>query len=307
MLERVPLFSGGIPVQRRGGGDGGRQALVYDPPPGGWHPQRYQQEIEMLPPHALARDNLARLSSIQLRLVGKCARLRRFSGQTGHKGLSSLELLKKYWRYLEIPADAGIPSDEYGLGMGVYKVTYPELEEPDHEDMLMHRCAKGKTFKHESVLENSKDLDDLVDHDLSGDERTDIKDTIAKHLAQKKLEHLEAKVGVAVALGAQKKKSKAKPPLYDMAAELVTTEYALTLFPKRPGLRLRKDTELHMRWHAYYPRVEWPRYSTKVFRGLGEKGALLHVLREVWGWHTALTREECPWDLSAELDADGPH
>lgn len=84
----------------------------------------------------------------------------------------------------------------------------------------------------------------------------------------------------------------------------LTPASAKEYLPVAPGCTVNKDTVRHHRWQVEYMAKPSPPYS--VSKSFGRNGtaaddrqAFLHCLRKVWQWHTDVTGEGCPWDLSS--------
>ena len=109
-----------------------------------------------------------------------------------------------------------------------------------------------------------------------------------------------SKLSVKQALGkGGGRKVKAKPVACPAHVDGLTLLEARELLPACDGLKLYKDTTLHVRWEGYYPRSECPRWVTRSFQISGDKAAMAVVLTQLWAWHTVATKEQCPHDFTA--------
>lgn len=221
--------------------------------------------------------------------------------------------LEKLYVNLQVPGKR--PRTEARLLQALLEFVLPGVDEKGLRDILQLR---GKTYEESLLFEadNLEDVSDLMDDMDLKEAKEQRKQHVTKKAAQ------QAKKGDSEAIPAPQappapagghsssssssgqpaphaSRRKQIPP--DLSAHSSTPAELKRLLPNIPGVSLTRDTRLHFRWVAKYPRHAPPYSNSKAFGKFGteqdQQEALKVVLRWVWSEHTEATGESCPWDI----------
>lgn len=221
---------------------------------------------------------------------GGGASLLRFAARSGLRGLI-VALLRRLYRFLEVPHKGALPSTEANLAYGLVKHLFPEKSHDEINAIVALRSARrGSAVE---VTSGSNDVDDVA-ADFGSDEEAVIRKDLTYIVPVKK----SSSAGIAGKPGGGGRKEPSQPvkKSIDFEHEL-SVEYARSFMPKVAGAPIAKDTRLHMKWSVSYPTEAPPHSATKAIGLVGDHEALRYCLRWVWGKHESATGEACPGDL----------
>lgn len=185
------------------------------------------------------------------------------------------------------------------------------LQDSSENEVNAIVAARTKIPEPEVSLLTQLVEDDLVEGLFERDDAHEIKLHAKKIIARKKADDLQKKkttsatapsAGCTETGGACSSSHVGKRTPVQSAPPTggLSSSEAQQFKPQVVGCSLYKDTALHMRWSARYPREEPPYSCTKAWTttGLTDRQAMCFCLRWLWDRHKEATGEECPHELA---------
>ena len=253
----------------------------------------FAQDLDVMPPALTAscwpslpggwRIGLMPLEDSPYSVLKFCAKM----------GLSTMTtpMMNRLYKFLEVPHLGRMPTTEHSLAQALISFIFPKASDEEVKAMVKKRYEK-KQMPYETTLEA-----DEVEHVA---EEFDLDEEAVQKVFHELTQAKAAKTskGSAASSSGGGGKSSAKPVKKHIDIdEVLTQEAAKKLIPDVKNCRITKDTTLHMRWAATYPRPVPPTTVTKALGTSSDKAALLFVLKQLWVWHMEATGEACPFEL----------
>jgi hypothetical protein len=200
-----------------------------------------------------------------------------------------------------VPLPSPRPVTEKGWTSLLVNHFLPSLSQAER-DKIIEKRGNRQYKQHETVLDNAGNMDvveGIVDES-----------DMPKFAAVSKARQLaSAKSASRPGAGAPSSSAAGQTPKAQVVQTFVpipgvkscTPEWAKRYIPQVPGCSISLDDRRHNRWSVQYKEKPGPPFHhTKAYGNeatVSRRAALIHCLKWVWGVHTDMTGQPCPWLL----------
>ena len=223
--------------------------------------------------------------------------LLRMAAMLGFKGWT-VPLLKKLLLLAEIgvtPEERKHLTKEREIIELLLAKILPDLSAAARADLLTKQ-RQAEQWNPTPLDDDAVDAQGLLEGLLEEEDVERISASARLRKARREASEEASETAVPVPLAPALRQRTPLPPLAPGQA-CYTVEEARGFLPAVPGCRVYLETKWHHRWRVAYPKAV-PTTTSRSFGGrISEHSALMFCLAWVWGHHSRLTGEECPWEF----------
>lgn len=222
------------------------------------------------------------------------------AAERGFSGLS-VPHLKEMAAELWAEGGTGKPPTEKPLVMYLLRMFIKNKTQEEYDALYALRSKSSNLMETQTRL-GEKIIDDLGHEVIDEGDKKEIA-AAAEECRQLSGISGSGRGGAASSSGQQPDAVGPRPRRTLPAKSHIDLAEARKLLPRAKGCGLTLDVIRHYRWSVeYQTKPEAPKHCSKAFGDesvITRRDALVYVLEWVWGVHTRLTGEPCPWDLRA--------